>query len=135
VARELVAEVPHLSLERPPLEGAVDDPPQVVDREGLRQVVAGAELHRLHRGPHRPDGGDEDDFEAAIEALESLQHLDPLHAREADVEEAHVDVAAPDGLESGRSVGSLDHVAHPIEHHLHGGTHPRLVVDDEYDGA
>ena len=134
-ARELVAEVPHLPLEGASLERPIDHAPQILDRERLRQVIVGAELHRLHCGPQGPDGGNEDHLQAGIETLEPLQHLDPFHAREPHVEEAHVDVTAPDGLERGRPVGGLEHDADPIEHHLHGRAHPGLVVDDEYDGA
>ena len=135
VARELVPEVPHLPVEGASLERAIDHAPQILDRERLRQVVVGAELHRLHRGPHGPDGGDEYHLQAGIETLEPLQHLDPFHAWEPHVEEAHIDVAAPDGLQRGRPVGGFEHDADSIEHHLHGGAHPGLVVDDEYDGA
>ena len=77
---------------------AADDHPELVVVERLRDVVRGAELHRLHRGLLRAVGGDHDHGEVGIEgagALEDLHAADAVHAQVGDheVEAAGLDAA------------------------------------------
>ena len=134
VPRQLVPEVAHLALERPPLERPGDHAPEVVRGERLGEVVVGAELHRLHRRADGADGGDQHHLQARVEPLQPLQHLDSFHPGQPHVEEAHVHVAVADGLDRGRPVRRLEHLA-AVEHHLDGRAHPGLVVDHQDHGA
>jgi hypothetical protein len=135
VPRQLAPEVPHLPLQGAPLESAVDRPAQVVHRDRLRQVVRSAELYRLDGGADGSDGSDEDHLQAGVEVLESLEHFHPLHAREAHVEEAHVHVVCPHGLDRGAAASGLEHLTRAVERLLDACAHPWLIVDDDYHGA
>ena len=118
--------------ERGAFTGAAGMKPGLVELEGLLDVVVGAELHRLHRGVGRGEGGDHEDHDARRHVLDRPHEREPVHARHADVGDHQVDAIAADGLERGvAAVDRQDVVAFLLEHDREELAHALLVVDDE----
>ena len=81
--------------EPPALERARDGEAQLLDVEGLRDVVVGAALDRLHRPRDVAEGGDQDDRRVRGLAGERRQHVEPARALHAHVGDDQVVAPIP----------------------------------------
>src|SRR5881397_4144984 len=111
---------------------AAHDQAQLVVVEGLRHVVDGAELHRLHGDLLRAVGGDHDDRQVRVDAARVLEHLhaaDAVHAEVGDDDVEAPDLDAPERLLA--APRRLDVVAFLAEQSLQGEHHRLLVVDHQ----
>ena len=74
------------------LEDLLQDHLQLVDVDGLPQVVLGPHLHGPHRGLDRAVGGHEEHHRLGPDLLDLGQQLDAVHAGHAEVGEHDVGV-------------------------------------------
>src|SRR5262245_17381743 len=79
-ACQLGAQERDLTFEGAALEGAARERQELVLLERLGQVVEGAELHGGDRRAYGLHGGHEDHFDALVDGLDALEHLDAVHA-------------------------------------------------------
>ena len=129
---ELGLEQEVLLLEPLLLERVAHDDLQLVDVEGLDEVVLGAELERRHRRLRRAEGGHDHDHRLRRGRLHVAQDLDAVAVGQLDVGDHHVDRAAvEDGGGLRAALREQDREAllaqHDAEHLAHGG----FVVDDQ----
>ena len=117
-----------------PAQEGLDAGGELVEVEGLGQVVVGAQAQQVDPGPHRVLGGDDDDRQvpgplAFAQAHEQAVAGDP---RQHEVEDDDVDAPGPDQLQGGgRLTGPGDVV--PLGGQV-GGHEPgqvAVVLDDE----
>ena len=66
-----------------------------------------------------------------VERLDVLQRLEAVHAREADVEEHHVDLVAAQRLEALGGVGGVEDVEFVLEDQAARLAEPLVIVHDE----
>ena len=132
---ELGAKERDLALERPPLERAASERQQLFLLERLREVVERAELHGGHRGPHGLDGGDQDDLDPFVDRLDALEHFDPVHAGQSDVEQHEVDLGSAGHIERPRAVRDVEHVVVIFENQPERLSDAGVVVNDQDDRA
>ena len=92
------------------LVGLFDQRFQIRQREGLRQIVVGAESHGLNRALDRAFTGQQDDFALRISRFEPLQHLDARQARHIHVQHDDVELAAIGHVESLIAAGGVPHL-------------------------
>jgi hypothetical protein len=131
-ALDLGEEAAVVAPEQHVLHHAADDDAQLVVVEGLREVVLGPELHRLHGDLLRAVRRDHDRRGVRIGAAQMLEHAhaaDAVHAQvgDDDVEGAGVDVAH----RLLAAFGGLDLIALASEKALQREAHRFLVVDDQ----
>ena len=121
-----------LPAEPPLLQGLAHHQLQLVDLEGLDQVVVGAFLQGLDRGLGGGEGGDDHHRHRLAELLEAPQHLEPVHAGHLEVDEGEVGGRLGHGLErlgAGRRGDHLEAV--PAERDRQELAEALVVVDDE----
>ncbi len=112
---------------------AADDAPDLVDVDGLGDVVEGAELHGRDRGLDGGVGGHHDDSGLGAQTLDAFERLDAVHARHAQVHDDEIVEAGAEPLHGRRAVGGgVDLVAVALEDRSQEFQHAGLVVDDEY---
>src|SRR5216117_4194925 len=131
-ALHLLEEPAVVAAEKHRVHHAADDQPELVVVEGLRHVVDGAELHRLHGDLLRAVGGDHDDRQVRVDAAGVLEHLhaaDPVHAEIGDDDVEAPGLDAPERLLT--APRRLDVIAFLAEQALQGQHHRLLVVDDQ----
>ena len=88
-----VPEVFDLVLQPPVLDGLFDLELHLLDFERLLHVVEGADLHRLDRRVHRPEGGHQNHRRRRMERLGGAQHVETVAASHLQV--AQHDVVLP----------------------------------------
>ena len=97
--------LPHLGSERvhferkpPDLDGLAYQDVDLVEIEGLGDIVEGPAAHGFDRVLHGGLRGHDDDRHAAVLRLDLLERLEPAHARHADVHQRERDAAFLDPL-------------------------------------
>ena len=98
---DLRAQRDHLPVEILPLAGIAHERPQLVVVEVLGDVVIRAVLHRLHGGLDLVDGRDHDALDQAVVLLDDAQDVEAADARQADVEQHHIDVLLAEQRQGG----------------------------------
>src|SRR5690606_19762978 len=111
-ALELLSQPPVLAAELPPLERAADHDLDLVDLEGLDEVVVGADLHGLDRGVGGRVGGDHDDLRRRGQGAGVAQDLHAGHAGHGQIGDHDVEAVAlvaehPQGVGAGLGGGHL----------------------------
>ena len=135
-AAHFAAQLRHLALEVAGAQHLGGQGLDLVDAEGLDQVVQGPALHRL-------DGVVEgvlrrDDHHRGVEplALDLIQQLQAAGRRHADVEEGQRVLAAGQLLQGGLALVHVGHLAAEILQRLaQHEADRRLVVGDQHPGA
>ena len=127
-------EVQHLRPGRVPpgLEGVGDDAPQLLGREGLRDVVEGPVLQGLAGGLDVGVAGEDDDDEVRLLLPQGLQDLHPAQAGHLQVRDDDVVAPGPGHLQAfvpGRR--RVDLVAGPGEDPARALEDDVLVVDEQ----
>ena len=102
------------------------------DIEVLRDVVVGAETHRLDRGLKLLQRRDDDDFHVWIVLPDDLEHLEAADAGEAHVEEHDIDVLLVHHLETGLTRRRPQHAIIPLQDGGQRFAHPLVIVDNEH---
>src|SRR5262245_3485952 len=118
------------------VERALDQQCDVIEVEGLGQVVVSAALGGLDRVHHGVLRGhdDEERVEAAVARL--LEHVQTRDVGHADVDEGNVDAAGLEGLQRSRAAGDGAHrVPARRERALEHPADGLLVVGDEDGGG
>src|SRR5581483_9639298 len=96
---ELLFQLGDALLQAPRFDHAVDGVADLLGGEGLRQVVDGAESHRLDGGLEGGEGGDDDDADSWLSAHDFGEEIEPGLVTEPEVEEDDVEAASIQGLE------------------------------------
>ncbi len=125
------AQIQYLALERALVERALSQHQDVVDVEGLGQIVVGAALERFDGGSELADRGGDDHDRRRVGRLDARQHVDAELAGHPLIEHHEVDLVGLQELERLGAVGRLEDVARLFEDRPHGGAYAFLVVDDE----
>ncbi len=81
-------------------EGLLDDDGELVEVEGLVDVVVGAHPHRLYRRLQHAEGGNHDDDDVNFQVLDPFQNLQAVDSRQLDIEQHQVGRLLPQNLES-----------------------------------
>src|SRR5699024_2183564 len=105
---------------------------ELLEAEGLGDVVVRAALEPLHRVVHAGAGGDHEDRDLRVHLPQRPEHLEAVHAGQAHVEDEQVEVPAGGEIEGGDAV--LDHgggEAVRLQTALHEARDARLVLGDE----
>ena len=111
------------------LRSAVDDEPQLVGLERLRDEVVGPALHRLDGGLDRGIAGDDDDQDAPVELLDELQDLHPVAAGHFQVQQHQVRPPGLDHLFGLAAAAGFQHTeAEPLQDALGPIADVHLVV-------
>src|SRR5262249_46414138 len=84
---ELVAQPFDFGLELRRARRTLDNQPELVDVEGLLEVVEGTELHRRDRGLDGLRGSQDHDRQPRVTGADALEKLHPVHSRHDDVEQ------------------------------------------------
>jgi len=115
------------------LRGLLDQDVELLDLHGLREVVIGAELHRLDGRGHLLEARHHDHLRLLGEGLELAQDLDPLLLRHPHVEDHDVVRCLREPLERRGAVGDALHVV-PLAPELahHELAQVALVVGDQH---
>ena len=130
---ELLSEVQVLVAQPLALEPVLDDQVDLVELEGLGDVVVGAELHRLHRRLGGGDGGDDDHGRVGRQVPGGPEHLHAVHLWHAQVGDDGVEGVPPDRLDGGLpAVGGRHVVARSLERDGEELPHALLVVYDQH---
>jgi hypothetical protein len=112
--------------------GAVEHAGEVLEGEGLGEVVAGADAHGLDRGGDGGEGGHHHHPDLGIAELDLLQQLQAAAAGELEVEQQHVHALALQGGErlrhAARGEGDQAHAGGDL---ATGLAHWRVVIDDQ----
>ena len=128
----VLAQVAVLVDQPPALHRVTDDDDDFLVLERLGDVVEGARLHRRNGALDRAVGGDDDDREIFVDALQLVERGDPVDAGHHDVHDRGVERQRPGHLEAfGARRGDSDVVAFAREQRLENLTHDLFVVDDE----
>ena len=129
---QLAAQAPVLAREQLLLERLLDDDADLVDLEGLGDVVVGAFLHRADRRLGAREGGDHDDDRLGRDLVRRAQQIEPRAARHLDVRDHDVELVFLEmGARGVEIPGRDDVVALAAEEDLEEFLHAALVVDDE----
>ncbi len=129
---DVLAEVPVLADQPPPLHRVADDHDHFVVLERLRHVVERAGLHRGNRALDRRVGGDDDDVEVFVDSFQLVERGDAVEPRHHDVHDRRVERQRARQLESFRARGGQAYVvALPGQQRLENLAHDLFVVDDE----
>ena len=131
----LLPEELHLLPELPRLEGVAQGHAEVLEVDGLGDVVVGAEPHRLHRRADIGVGGHDDHLDVGMALLDLAEHLDPVRVGQLEIQQEEVGALLPDGRHGSRAVlRGLDVVAELLERLLEGPANQALVVNDQHSG-
>ena len=95
-ALHLLEQAAVIALEPRVLHHAAHQHAQLVVVEGLRQIVGGAVLHRLHGDLLGAVGGDHDDGRIRIDAPRVLEHLHAVDVLHREVGDHHVEASRLD---------------------------------------
>src|SRR2546428_121787 len=129
---EPALELPHLLREPARGERPLGEEHELVEVEGLRQVVVGPTLHRLDRGVHRPVGRHHDHGGVGAQLAEPRQHGEAVHARHPHVEKDEVERLGLEGLErAGAVLHRRDLVPRPPEPLLEDPAQAVFVVGEQ----
>mgnify|MGYP003694332663 CR=1 FL=1 len=88
---DVLPQVAVLVQQPPPLHRVADDDEHFVVLERLGDVVEGAGLHRRDRALDRRVGGDDDDGEVLVDALQLVERRDAVDAGHHDVDDRGVE--------------------------------------------
>jgi len=105
---------------------------ELVQLEGLEQIVVGARFQRLHRGTGVGQGGDHDHQQLRLQLTDARQHLQPAFAGQLDVEQNQVDqplLEPRQRLLPARC--GLDKIALSLHHIGDGFAEILIILDDE----
>ncbi len=134
-ARDLAAEARHLGAQAALLERLLDRGREIVDLEGLGDVVVRAELERALGGLDRAERGHDDDVRRTALRLGGAdlgEHVEPVHVGHLDVGDDEIDVALPDARDTGLTAGGdLDVIALFGERLRDEVAHRGVVLDHE----
>ncbi len=129
---DVLAEVPVLADQPPPLHRVADDHDHFVVLERLRHVVERAGLHRGNGALDRGVGGDDDDVEVFVDPFQLVERGDAIEPRHHDVHDRRVERQRARQLEPFRARGGQAYVvALPGQQRLENLAHDLFVVDDE----
>jgi hypothetical protein len=133
VARvERLAQLAVLLHERAAFERLVDDDLDLVELEGLGEIVVGADLHRFDGGVGRGVGGHHDDGRVGVQLDRAFEHDHAVGAGHSKVGDDEVVLFFDEPLHAGRAVGGgVDGVAFFEEEDLEQLSHAQFVVDHE----
>ena len=121
-----------LVLEALALEGVGDDQLDLVELEGLRDVVVRAQLHRLDGGLGGGERGDHEHHRVRrvlLGGAQDRQAVDLSHSEIGDDEVERLALEHLDGLLA--ALGQRDLVTRLLEHDREELAHAPLVVDDQ----
>ena len=93
------------------LPGLFNENLEFSQRKRLRQIIVGAELHRLDGRIDRPLGRQQDDLDVAPFRDKPIQHFDAGHARHHHVQKRDVEIAFIEQFQRFDTTLSLLHVA------------------------
>jgi hypothetical protein len=131
-ALDLVAEGDVVPRQSPFFHGAVDDQPDLVDLEGLRQVVERAGLHGGNGGLGGRKRGDHDNFRVGPGALGRGQNRQAVGVGHSQIRQDHVEGARLDGSDGIVATGGgLDPIAFSAQINAEEFAHRALIVNDE----
>ena len=133
-AIQLGPEVAHLTLEHPLLRRLPHEEVELINVEGLDDVVVRAGLDGVHRGAHVRNRRHQDHRDGVVQGQDLGQHYRAALAGQPHVEHGHVDAVRAHQLEPGGAVLRLEHLEVALEDLAQRLAHPRLVVDHEHDG-
>src|SRR5512140_38091 len=130
------AVVRELLLEQRRLARAIGEQLELLEIDGLLQIVEGAELHRLDRTLDAAVCRHDDDGDGRIEFANALKELDAAHARQAHIREDDIGTKALEQLERLLRISRhLGLVAGLREKRLDRARERALVIDDEHRGS
>ncbi|ALC15448.1 hypothetical protein DSOUD_0660 [Desulfuromonas soudanensis] len=132
LARLLGTQVLHLALELAGFESLFDDDGELVEIEGLVDVVVGPHAHRLDGGLKNAEGGHHDDGGLLLHLLDPLEDLEAADSRKLDIEEHQIRrffAHQPEGVFTG--TGGKDLIPLLLEILLQGPANQMFVVDDQ----
>jgi hypothetical protein len=113
------------------LQHALKDHLQLLDVDGLGQVVLGPQLHGAHRRLHGAVGRHDDDHGLGVDLLDLGQQLQAVHARHAQVGQDDVGVRLLEQGQPGAGVVGAAHLVAVLpEQRLERRRRVDLVVDD-----
>ena len=100
-----------------PLQDVVQEVAELLEDQGLREVVVRAQLQRLHRGRHGGIARHHEHLDRRIVPLEVPEELHAVHLRQVDVHDRDLEELGLEQLD-GPGAGRHDHrlVAPPAEH-------------------
>src|SRR6266699_2008503 len=131
-ARHLLLQEPERAPHLHAVEQALDHQLELVVVEGLRDVVGGAQLHRLDRDLLRAEGGDHDDRRLGRVLAHPAQDVHAAHVLEAQVGDDEVVGILREPREGLLArVYGVDLVPARAEQALDGDADRALVVDDQ----
>ena len=131
-AAQLLLEPQVLLAELLALQGVADHDLELVDVEGLQQVIVGSQLEGGHRGLGAPEGGDDDDHGLRGGRLDVAEDLDAVSVRELDVRDHEVHGALAQHRRRHRpALRGQDLEALLLEHDREQLPHGLLVVHDQ----
>ncbi len=114
------------------LEGATHLFANIVQVEGLDQVVVGAGAQRRHRAAHLGKGGHHHHLDVVVHGADPGQHLEAVDARQVDIEQHQVDALPFQDIQAVLpGPGPAHRIAAPLEHVAEGLADGLVVVDDE----
>ena len=99
------AEATVLGLAEAPSRDRADAREQLGEREGLGQVVVGAEFEPAHAVAHRAARREEEDGRLHARLAQPAQHLEALHVGQHHVEQDQVVAAVGGALDAARAIG------------------------------
>ena len=104
----------------------------LIDLKRLRQVIVGAELHRLDRRGRVAVSRDDDHGDLGSDRLEPPQRLDAVEPRHDAIEEHDGGRFGRDAVNRGLAVSGADRLESlGGQDRGQGGSRVRIVVDDE----
>ena len=131
-ALDLGAQAHHLRAQRALGERLLDRQDQLIDLEGLGDVVERAELHGADGGVDRAEGRDRDDVRRGGDGLDLAQHVESVEVRHLHVGDDEVDAAGADAFDArAPPAHGLDGVAVVLERLAQEVAHLLVVLDDE----
>ena len=131
-AGDLFAQARHLRAQGHLAERLLDDQHELLDLEGLGDVVEGAQLDRPDGGVDGSEGGDGDDVGGGMHLAHLAQQVEPIEVRHLDVRDHQVDAALLDPLDARpRAAGGLDPEALVLQLLAQVVAHGGVVVDHQ----
>ncbi len=105
----------------------------LVRRERLRQVVEGADLHRLDDGRDGGETGDDDGYQVRVLAAQGLEQLHPAHFGHLEIGEHQIEGLAAEQVQGLRPAEDGPHlVTFAHQDLLAAPADRRLVVDHQH---
>ncbi len=130
---EAVAEDAGLHIERPALGGAIERGGELFEREGLGEVVAGADAHGFDRGGDAGEGRHDDDDGLGMAGANVFEQRQTSASGELEIEQQDIDGAVGQGeARGGDGVGGLGGEAEALGDLGAGVADRGVVVDDQH---